>query len=145
MSIIGVIEIPRGSNYKYEIEKETGGLILDRVLEHHYPANYGFIPNTLSEDGDALDIFVYSETPIHPLAKVKLEVVGVIEMVDNGLKDDKLICRIENSLCVFDQSFSQISYFLRNYKNKTVITSIGDKERALEILTEAAKRKGTGK
>lgn len=138
--MIGIIEIPRGSNYKYEIEKESGALFLDRILEMHYPTNYGFIPKTLSEDGDDLDIFVYSETPIHPLTKVKLEVLGVLEVEDNGVKDEKVICRIEGSTHPYDTAFSQISYFLRNYKPGILINSVGDKYRALEIIKEAKAR-----
>jgi len=136
-----IVEIPKGSIYKYELKH--GVLILDRVLSIPYPANYGFIPNTLSEDGDELDIFVYSETPIHPLSQVKLEVLGVIEMLDGGVNDDKLICRLENSFHPVDNSFSQIIYFLRNYKVGTVMGDIGNKDKALQILEQAKVRFNT--
>lgn len=140
MSIIGVIEIPRGSSHKYEIDKETGTLILDRVIEQHYPANYGFIPNTLSEDGDPLDVFVLSENPIHPLVRVKLEILGVLEMQDNGKEDNKLICRLEGATHPYDPEFTQIGYFLRTYKSNTLINSINGKIRALELLEKAKER-----
>lgn len=138
--MIGIIEVPRGSNYKYEIEKSSGSLLLDRILEHHYPTNYGFIPETLSEDGDALDVFVYSETPLYPLTKVKLEVLGALEVADNGVRDEKIICRIEGSPHPYDNTFSQISYFLRSYKSGVVINAMSGKERALQLIEEAKKR-----
>lgn len=134
MSLIGVVEIPRGSSHKYEIDTATGALVLDRVLEMHYPANYGYIPHTLSEDGDALDFFVYSEAPIHPLVRVKLELLGVIEMIDTGVRDEKLVCRIEGSTHPFDNTFSQLCYFLRSYKPGVLIQGVGDAKRAEEIL-----------
>lgn len=137
MNIQGIVEIPKGSNYKYEIDKPSGLLVLDRVLELHYPYNYGFIQDTLSEDGDALDVFIHTESPIHPLTRVNLEVVGVIEMTDNGVEDNKLICLIKDSSHPFDSSFSQISYFLNNYKKGVVINKVSGKERALEVLQKS--------
>lgn len=138
--LVGFVEIPKGSNYKYELDKDSGYLVLDRVLIQHYPANYGFIPETLSDDGDELDIFVYSEAPINPLAKVKLNILGVIEVEDNGVNDEKLICSISESQAIYSSSFDQITYFLRNYKSGVVIKSIGDVERAKEILNKARLR-----
>lgn len=137
--MIGIIEIPKFSKYKYEIDKTTGQLLLDRVLEMSYPYNYGFIPDTLSEDGDPIDVFVISEMPIDPLARVKLDIVGVIEMTDDGVKDEKLVARLEGNEHPFDSTFSQITYFLNNYKKGVHITNIGDKKRALEILDLAQK------
>jgi inorganic pyrophosphatase len=90
--LIGIIEIPKWTNNKYELK--NGELILDRVVKLDYPANYGFIPNTLCEDGDPIDIFVISENPIQPLAKVKLELLGVIKVVDKGENDPKIIAKI---------------------------------------------------
>lgn len=140
MSLIGIIEIPKGSSYKYEIDKTTGHLVLDRTLEMHYPYNYGFIPNTLSADGDPIDVFVISESPIHPLARVKLDILGVIEMTDNGVSDEKLVCRLEGSNHPYNDSFSEITYFLKNYKTGVIISSVGGKDRALQLLEEARSR-----
>jgi inorganic pyrophosphatase len=88
-----VIEIPLGGSNKYELDKESGFLRLDRVLHSavHYPANYGFIPRTLAEDGDALDALVFSTTAIHPLTIVKSRAIGLIEMKDQDQCDYKII------------------------------------------------------
>ena len=89
-----IIEIPKGSKNKYEIDKNTGLLKLDRVLHSsiHYPANYGFIPNSLCGDGDELDVLVLSQEPINPLTLVSARPVGVFSFKDGGLQDDKIIC-----------------------------------------------------
>jgi inorganic pyrophosphatase len=90
---ITVIEIPRGCKKKYEIDKETGMIILDRILRTatHYPCSYGFIPRTLSEDGDPLDVMVICTETLDPNTLVKCRPVGVIEMIDNGERDEKII------------------------------------------------------
>ena len=90
---VAVIEISKGSKNKYELDKETGLLILDRVLftSTHYPANYGFVPRTLSEDGDPLDVFVYCTQEIQPLSLVECRPIGAIDMIDNNQIDTKLI------------------------------------------------------
>jgi len=90
---IAVIEIGKGSKNKYELDKETGLLILDRVLftSTHYPANYGFVPRTLSEDGDPLDVFVYCTQEIQPLSLVECRPIGAIDMIDNNQIDTKII------------------------------------------------------
>ncbi len=88
-----LIEISQGSRAKYEIDKATGLLILDRVIysSFHYPVNYGFIPQTLGEDGDPLDILVICSESIQPLCLVEATVIGNMQMIDNGEKDDKII------------------------------------------------------
>ena len=90
---LAVIEIEKGSKNKYELDKETGSLILDRVLftSTHYPANYGFIPRTLSDDGDPLDVMVLCNETIRPLSLVLCKPIGVILMEDGGKKDEKII------------------------------------------------------
>ena len=90
---MAVIEIEKGSKNKYELDKETGSLILDRVLftSTHYPANYGFIPRTLSDDGDPLDVMVLCNETIRPLSLVQCKPIGVILMEDGGKKDEKII------------------------------------------------------
>lgn len=88
-----VIEIPRGSKNKYELDKETGLLRLDRVLYSavHYPANYGFLPRTYCEDGDPLDVLVFSQEPVTPLCLMQARPIGVIAMRDEKGQDDKII------------------------------------------------------
>ena len=88
-----VIEIPKGSRCKYELDKYTGLLRLDRVLytSTHYPANYGFIPRTFADDGDPLDVLVLCNEPIHPLTLVRVYPIGVMRMLDDGHIDDKII------------------------------------------------------
>ncbi len=88
-----VIEIPRGSNLKYELDKSTGMLMLDRVLSSavFYPANYGFIPQTLAEDDDPLDVLVYCTEDIPPLTICQARAVGLMTMIDHGDPDHKII------------------------------------------------------
>lgn len=86
-----IIEIPKRTNYKYEINKETGRLVLDRVLSTQYPENYGFIRGTLAADDDALDIFVISDHPIVTLSLVKCQILGVYKCLDHDQEDDKVI------------------------------------------------------
>ncbi len=88
-----VIEIPRGSNVKYELDKATGLLKLDRILYSsvHYPANYGFIPQTLAEDDDPLDVLVLCQEPVAPLTMVKARAIGLMTMIDSGKRDHKVL------------------------------------------------------
>ncbi|MCI2069336.1 MAG: inorganic diphosphatase [Bacilli bacterium] len=90
---VACIEISKGSNLKYELDKETGLLLLDRILftSTHYPASYGFLPLTLAEDGDPLDVLVLSSVPLVPLSLVKCRPIGVISMVDGKSSDEKII------------------------------------------------------
>ena len=88
-----VVEIEKGSKNKYELDKETGMLKLDRVLytSTHYPANYGFIPRTFADDGDPLDALVLCSEPIAPMTLVRCYPIGAIKMIDNGENDEKVI------------------------------------------------------
>ncbi|MBN8575658.1 MAG: inorganic diphosphatase [Cyclobacteriaceae bacterium] len=88
-----IVEISAGMRTKYEVDKESGLLKLDRILYSsvHYPANYGFIPQSLGEDNDPLDIMVLCREPIQPLCLVPARVIGVMHMVDQGLADDKIL------------------------------------------------------
>jgi len=124
---IAVIEISKGSKNKYELDKETGLLMLDRVLftSTHYPANYGFVPRTLSEDGDPLDVFVYCTQEVQPMSLVECRPIGAIDMIDNHQIDTKLI-----AVPVGDPTYSnfnnisdlpphlvdELMHFLRVYK-----------------------------
>lgn len=88
-----VIEIPRGSSVKYELDKATGLLRLDRMLYSavHYPANYGFIPQTLAEDDDPLDVLVLCQEAVDPLTLVEARAIGLMTMIDSGKKDHKVL------------------------------------------------------
>src|SRR5499433_1383883 len=93
-----VIEIPMGSSVKYELDKETGLLRLDRVLYSavYYPANYGFIPQTLAEDDDPLDVLVLCQEPVAPLTLVESRAIGLMTMIDSGKKDHKILAVAAN-------------------------------------------------
>jgi inorganic pyrophosphatase len=93
-SFRAVIEIPKGSNLKFELDKNSGLLKLDRVLSSavYYPANYGFIPQTLAEDHDPLDVLVYCTEAIPPMTLCNARAVGMMTMVDHGDPDHKIIC-----------------------------------------------------
>ncbi len=90
---LAVVEIEKGSKKKYELDKQTGLIILDRILytSTHYPANYGFIPRTLADDGDPLDVLILCNEPIDPLVLVQCYPIGVITMLDNGRNDETII------------------------------------------------------
>lgn len=89
-----VIEIPRGEKNKYELDKATGILVLDRVLwsSVHYPHNYGFVPRTLGEDGDPLDVLVLGQEPVAPLTMLRVRAIGGFRMRDEEGVDDKIVC-----------------------------------------------------
>lgn len=109
-----VIEIAKGSRNKYEIK--DGKIYLDRVIDQPYPENYGYVPNSLAEDGDALDIFVISDEPIITGATVDVDVVAMVDMIDNGYKDNKLIGFISGSEQNSELDIAQIIKFLETYK-----------------------------
>ena len=90
---VAVIEISKGSKKKYELDKETGYIILDRILytSTHYPANYGFIPRSYGDDKDPLDVLVLCSESLEPLTLVRCYPIGVINMIDNGMGDEKII------------------------------------------------------
>ena len=93
-----LIEIPLGSNVKYELDKATGLLKVDRIIHSavFYPANYGFIPQTYAEDNDPLDVLVLCQEPVQPLALFKARAIGVMTMIDSGASDDKIIAVATN-------------------------------------------------
>ncbi len=105
-NVNAIIEIPKGSRAKYELDKETGLLKLDRVLYSsvYYPANYGFIPRTYCDDNDPLDILVLSQLEMQPLCLVEAKIIGVMRMLDQGEADDKLI-----AVCANDMSVAHIN------------------------------------
>ncbi|MEI6639862.1 MAG: inorganic diphosphatase [Chlorobium sp.] len=130
-----IIEISKGSRTKYELDKQTGMLKLDRVLYSavFYPANYGFIPKTLGDDHDPLDILVISQSDIVPLCMVRARVIGVMRMIDHGEGDDKIIAVAEDDVSMgnilnIDQLppyfVSELKHFFEEYKTleqKTVL------------------------
>jgi len=147
-----MIEIPQGSRTKYEIDKTTGLLKLDRVIysSFHYPVNYGFIPQTLGEDGDPLDILVLCSQSIQALCLVQATVIGNMQMIDSGEKDDKIIAVATkdpsvNHITSIDELPKHFISELRNYfeqykvlENKQVqIENFQSKEEAYSIIGEA--------
>lgn len=148
----GLIEIPQGSRAKYEIDKTTGLLKLDRVIysSFHYPVNYGFIPQTLGLDGDPLDILIICSESIRSLCLVQATVIGNMQMIDNGEEDDKIIAVATEDPGVnhytdvneLPQHFKAVlkNYF-ENYKvleNKVVeIDEFQSKEIAYKIINDS--------
>ncbi len=149
---ICVIEIPKGSKKKYELDKETGFLMLDRILytSTHYPANYGFIPRTYGDDGDPLDVLLLCAETLEPLTLVKAKPIGVINMIDNGRNDEKIIAVPSNDPtynCYTDISqlpahiFDEMSHFFTVYKNlenkETAVNEVSGRQKAIEIVDKA--------
>ncbi len=116
--INGIIEIPRGTRAKYELDKESGLLKLDRVLytSMYYPANYGFIPKTYCDDKDPLDILVLSQITIVPMCIVSAKVIGAMRMLDGGEHDDKIIAVAENDMSV--NHYNDISELPKHFINE---------------------------
>jgi inorganic pyrophosphatase len=148
----GIIEIPKGSRAKYELDKESGLLKLDRVLYSsvYYPANYGFIPQSYCDDKDPLDILILSQIDIVPMCIVAAKVIGVMRMLDGGEADDKIIAVAIgdpsvshiNDISELPQHFiSELRNFFEDYKkleNKTVVVEdFLNREIALQILHES--------
>jgi len=146
---IAVIEITKGSKKKYELDKETGLIILDRILytSTHYPANYGFIPRTYGDDLDPLDVLVLCSEPIEPLSLVRCYPIGVIKMIDNGMGDEKIIAipfndpnfNVYKSIDELPPHlFSEMSHFFSVYKElenkETAVNELGGPEEAKEII-----------
>ena len=106
-----VIEIPRGSKIKYELDKKSGLIRVDRILfsSVHYPANYGFIPQTLGEDHDPLDILVLGQEPVNPLTIMNARPIGLMKMIDQGEDDDKIIAvHVDDPEYSFYQSIADL-------------------------------------
>ena len=154
-SFIACIEISKGSKKKYELAKETGLIILDRILytSTHYPANYGFIPKTYSGDNDPLDVLVLCQEPLVPLTLVKCIPIGVILMMDNGAMDEKIIAIAEkdpmwNSYTDINELpphyIREVSNFFEVYKlledGITAVNGSLNKEGAIKIIKEAIDR-----
>src|SRR3954468_22461683 len=148
----GIIEIPKGTRAKYELDKESGLLILDRVLFSSvmYPANYGFIPQTYCDDNDPLDILVLCSVDVYPLTLLEAKVIGVMHMVDNGEQDDKIIAVAKNDMSVNyindlnempPHAMTEIVRFFKDYKkleckNVTIEHMLG-KRYAYKVIAES--------
>ncbi len=147
-----IIEIPEGSRAKYEIDKQTGLLKLDRIIysSFHYPVNYGFIPQTLGQDRDPLDILVLCSQTIRSLCLVRAKVIGNMQMIDSGEYDDKIIAVAQDDPSVnhFDNIDELPQHFLLELRNffeqykvleskKVEIDTFQDRETALTIIKEA--------
>jgi inorganic pyrophosphatase len=147
-----IIEIPKGSKNKYELDKETGLLRLDRVLYSavYYPADYGFIPRTYCDDGDPLDVLVLSQEPVYPLTLVEARAIGVMRMRDEKGIDDKIV-----AVSVRDPAYAeysdqnqlpghvmrQVRRFFEDYKTlehkQVVVEDLLGPAEAVGIITEA--------
>ena len=138
MILEAVVEIPYGSRYKYEIDKVRGFLKVDRPLYSPLPYNYGYFPNTLCEDGDALDVCILGCNPVQPLAVVKLEILGVLICVDNGVNDDKIIAKIQDDY-VYGENvlMNQVRDFLSTYKTGFVVEGYYGPDRAMDIYNKS--------
>lgn len=146
---MAVIEIPAGCKNKYEMDKDTGMLRLDRVLytSTHYPANYGFIPRTYAEDKDPLDVLVLCQESIVPMTLVECYPIGVLKMIDDNQIDEKIIAIPFNDpskSCYTDISqlpkhmFDEISHFFKVYKSlegkSTVVNEVLGANEARDII-----------
>ncbi|GEQ98953.1 inorganic pyrophosphatase [Iodidimonas gelatinilytica] len=157
--INAIIEVPVGSEpVKYELDKESGALFVDRILHTamRYPCNYGFIPHTLAEDGDPVDIMVANRTPVVPGAVMRCRPIGVLEMEDDGGIDAKVLVLPVDKLHPFYKGLTsykelpqilldQISHFFKHYKDLetdkwTKITGWKDADVAAETIVKAIER-----
>ena len=149
---ICVVEISTGSKKKYELDKETGLIMLDRILytSTHYPANYGFIPRTYGDDLDPLDVLVLCSESIDTLALVQCYPIGVISMLDSGKKDEKIIAipfgdptynTYKDISELPSHIFNEMTHFFNVYKNlenkETIASEVSGREAAIQIIHEA--------
>jgi inorganic pyrophosphatase len=147
-----VIEIPKGSKNKYELDKETGLLRLDRVLYSavHYPADYGFIPRTYCDDGDPLDALVLGQEPVYPLTLVEARAIGVMRMRDEKGIDDKILAVSVNDPAFADYTdksqlpthlMRELKRFFEDYKalehKQVVVEDLLGADEAITIIREA--------
>ena len=148
----GIVEIPRGSRAKYELDKKSGLICLDRVLYSSvfYPANYGFIPKTYCDDNDPLDILVLSQIDLVPMCLAESKVIGVMRMIDGGEADDKIIAVAKEDMSVAhyndiselpDFRLKEIQSFVEDYKkleNKEVaVDGFQSREVAIEVVKQS--------
>jgi inorganic pyrophosphatase len=150
--VTGIIEIPKNTRAKYELDKESGMLMMDRVIfsSMHYPANYGFIPQTYCDDKDPLDIMILSQIDVVPMCLVSARVIGVMRMIDGGEMDDKIIAVAEHDMSVNHMKdisdlpahwIKELRNFFEDYKkleNKKVeVEEFQDAETAKKIILQS--------
>jgi inorganic pyrophosphatase len=150
-----IIEIPTESKVKYELDKDSGLLKLDRVLFSavHYPSNYGFIPQTYCDDNDPLDILVICSVKVETLCLVEAKVIGVMRMIDQGEEDDKIISVAKNDMSVAHYNdieelpkhlLDQVHRFFEDYKKlehkKVEVLKFEGRLKAYEIINEAVSK-----
>ncbi len=156
---LAVIEIPKGSKKKYELDKQTGLIILDRILytSTHYPANYGFIPRSYGDDGDPLDVLVLCSEVLDPLTLVRCYPIGYISMLDGGKNDEKIIAipfsdpsynKYRDIMDLPDHTFDEMAHFFTVYKalegKEAVAGDVNGREAAVEIIKSALKHYDEG-
>ncbi len=149
-----IVEIPQGSQDKYEYDKDIDLIKLDRVLftAQRYPANYGFVPQTLAEDGDCADVLLFSTNPFFPGAVVEARALGYMNMVDTGESDNKILCvptkdvrfkDVQSLADLPEHSFKEIKNFFETYKLlQDAVVTVGEfepKEKAFEYLEKTVK------
>ena len=149
--VIAFIEVPRDGMLKYEMDKESGLLVLDRAMYSavHYPGDYGFIPQTLAEDGDPVDIIIISNFAAYPGTLVKARPIGIIRMFDGQERDDKIIAvhstdprmnHIKSTKDLSDYRILEIKHFFQIYKElqgkKVEITGLEGAEEAIKSINE---------
>ena len=146
-----VVEITKGSRKKYELDKETGLIMLDRILytATHYPANYGFIPRTYGDDSDPLDVLIICSEPLEPLTLVRAYPIGVLSMIDNGHSDEKIIAipfddpnynMHKDIKDLPSHIFDEMRHFFTVYKmlenKETAVDKVDGKEEARRIIAD---------
>ena len=149
---IAVTEISKGSKKKYELDKETGFIMLDRVLytSTHYPANYGFIPRSYGDDGDPLDVLILCSEALDPLTLVRCYPIGYISMLDDGRNDEKIIAipfsdptynKYKDISDLPPHIFDEMAHFFKVYKalegKETVAGEVNGRDAAIRVIENA--------
>jgi inorganic pyrophosphatase len=149
---VAVVEISKGSKKKYELDKETGLIILDRVLytSTHYPANYGLIPRSYGDDGDPLDVLILCSEALEPLTLVRCYPIGYISMLDGGRHDEKIIAipfsdpnynKYKDITDLPPHIFDEMTHFFTVYKaledKETVTGEVNGREAAIDVIASS--------
>lgn len=152
---VAIIEIPKGSKKKYELDKETGLIRLDRILftSTHYPMNYGFVPKTLADDGDPLDVLVLCSEVLDPLTEVDCYPIGAVRMIDNDQVDEKIIAiplrdptynNYKDITYLPRHTIDEVSHFFDVYKalehSRTSVKETCQRAEAVEIIEQSIAR-----